>query len=227
MTKYLRSLLLLLVTLYITPALATAPADSAYLDGGSSDSALILAHGRGHGPTWLVVEPLREGVHDKLGYHTLSLQMPADEDKHWKEYAEDFPEAYKTFDKAVRFLQQEKKVKKIYLMGHSMGSRMAAAYMTEAPNPAINGLIIIGCRNNGGEPLDCAENVSGLKIPLLDLWGDGSRKDERAGEERAELVSATYKQVIIDGATHKFEGYEDDLVDAVVKWLKQVNKKAP
>lgn len=219
MKKYFSKFILLSGMLFSLNSFAAPPEDSAYLDGGKSEYALILAHGRGHEPTWLVVNPLREDIHEKLGYHTLSLQMPAD-DKNWREYADDFPEAYKIFDEAVKFLKTEKQVKKIYLIGHSMGSRMAAAYVANKNNPAINGLVIIGCRNNGGDPLDCAENVSSIKIPVLDLWGNGSRKDERAGEERESFKSATYSQVVIDGATHKFEGYEDELVDAVIKWLK-------
>lgn len=220
----MNTLLLLTGLVLSQPVMAGPPGDSEFLDGGDSKSALILAHGRGKHPTWLVVEPLRHGVHEKLGYHTLSLQMPNDDDRHWKEYANDFPEAYRIFDAAVTFLKQEKKVDRIYLMGHSMGSRMASAYVSEKQNAHVKGLIILGCRNNGGWPLDCSENVEGLKLPILDLYGNGNYKDETAAQDRAEFKSKTYTQIVIDGAEHKFQGYEDEMVDAVVKWLKQVNK---
>ena len=34
--------------------------DNAYLDGGKSDKAVILCHGRGKHPTFDVVDPLRK-----------------------------------------------------------------------------------------------------------------------------------------------------------------------
>ena len=223
MKRNLSIIYLFIGFLFLSNSYAETPKDAEYLDGGASKSALILAHGRGKHPTWLVVEPLRNGVHEKLGYHTLSLQMPNDDDRHWKEYAEDFPTAYRIIDDAIRFLKQEKNIKKIYLMGHSMGSRMVSAYMAKNNNANINGLIIAGCRNNGGEPFDCHENVSGLKLPILDIWGNGNYKDQTAAQDRSELKSKTYTQVAIDSAEHKFVGYDDEFVSAVVDWLKKVD----
>ena len=79
------------------PLKSGIPAGSEFIDGGDSKVALILAHGRGKHPTWKVVEPLRTGVNGELGYHTLSLQMP-NEDKYWRDYADDFPDAYRLFE---------------------------------------------------------------------------------------------------------------------------------
>ena len=99
---------------------------NAYLDGGDSKVAVILAHGRGQHPTWDVVDPLRKGIHKELGYHTLSLQMPTGSGG-WKSYEDYFPDAYKRIQSAIDFLRKEKKVEKIYLMGHSMGSLEATS----------------------------------------------------------------------------------------------------
>ncbi len=120
------------------PVYADKPEYSLYLEG-NTDSALILAHGRAHSPDWKVVDPLRKGVNEKMHWHTLSLQMPA-ENKYWRDYAEDFPEAYKTIKSAIIFLRKEKKVKHIYLMGHSMGSRMVSAFMAENKAAPIAGV---------------------------------------------------------------------------------------
>jgi hypothetical protein len=35
------------------------------------------------------------------------------------------------------------------------------------------------------------------------------------------MVSSLYTQVEISGANHKFEGYEEGLVNAVVLWLRE------
>jgi len=202
-----------------TPLIAAIPPGSAYLDGKGNSHALILCHGRGKNPTWKVVNPLRNGVHANLGWHTLSLQMPA-EDKNWKKYADDFPFAFEVIKQGIEFLQKQKGVTRIYLMGHSMGSRMASAFVAEQPHSPINGLIVAAIRNNGDYPLDGKQNLERVSIPVLDIWGGGDSKDYDAAKERKRLISASYTQVEIPGANHKFDGYDDEFVAAVVSWLK-------
>ena len=214
-------ILLVFISSLLIPTTVNAdkPGNSVYLDGNGSKKALILAHGRSKYPTWKVVEPLRIGVNEKLGFHTLSLQMPND-DKNWKEYADDFPQAYKTIKEGLRFLREEKGVDKIYLMGHSMGSRMASAFISENPDQHISGLIVAGCRNNGSYPLACNENLENVDIPVLDIWGGDNGKDSNSAHDRGELISENYKQLEIPGANHKFDDYESELVASVVNWLK-------
>lgn len=185
------------------PVLAEQPPGAVYLDGEASHVALILCHGRGKHPAWKVVNPLRKGVHANLGWHTLSLQMPA-ENKNWEKYADDFPQAFKTIEQGIAFLQKEKGITTIYLMGHSMGK----------------GLIVAGIRNNGGYPLDGMQNLKHIQIPVLDIWGGGDSKDTDAAREREGLVSASYAQVEIAGSNHKFDGDEDEFVAAVIAWLR-------
>lgn len=216
--KNLLYMLLVGVVFITNNVFANKPSGSVYLDGGDNQSALILAHGRGKYPIWKVVNPLRIGVHEELGFHTLSLQMPNDY-KNWKKYALDFPEAYGIINKAIKFLKEEKGIATIYLMGHSMGSRMATSFMSENPNAPISGLIIAGCRNNGIHPLSCDENLQGINIPVLDIWGGNNDKDIDSASDRKSFISQIYKQVEIPGANHKFDGYEDEFVSAVVDWL--------
>lgn len=198
---------------------ADIPDDSAYIDGGKSKTAVILAHGKGKYPTWLVVDSLRKGINDRLGYHTLSLQMPTGYDN-WRDYTDSFPDAYALIINAIKFLKKEKDIEKIFLIGHSMGSRVSSAFVAENPNQPISGLIVAGCRNNGGYPLSCKENLQNIDIPILDIWGGNNDKDSNAALDRKGLISATFKQVEISGANHKFEGYENELIDAIVFWLK-------
>lgn len=213
-------LMLMIFTLLPGIVSADLPADAAYLDGGDNKTGLILCHGRGKNPTWKVVDPLRKGVHEKLGYHTLSIQLPND-DKNWKKYADDFPEAFTRIKDAIRFLKEEKGVTSIYLMGHSMGSRMAGAFLAHNVNQPINGLIIAGCRNNGGGDLNCLHNIENLQLPILDIWGGGERKDASAAHERESLRSKNYIQVAIPNANHRFDNHEDEFVDAVSAWLEK------
>ena len=197
-----------------------------YLDGGSSTVAVILCHGRGQNPTGKVVNPLRKGIHEQLGYHTLSLQMPtggSDE----QAYVKHFPEAYKRIGAAIDVLRNEKGVKTVYLMGHSMGSRMATACLSEHPESKVSGFIGVGIRNGGGPPLDSLRNLQTAlqrspDLKVLDVYGDGGDKiDFKQATVRSALASSRYKQVLVPGADHQFSSREKQMVDEVVNWLKE------
>jgi len=196
---------------------------SVYLQG-TVKKALILAHGKGKHPTWKVVNPLRKSINKSLGYHTISLQMPND-NKNWKKYADDFPQAHQTIEKAIAFLN-EQGIQEIYLLGHSMGSRMTSSFLSEVGNPSIKGFIAIGCRNNGDYPFSCVDNVSDIDdIPILDIWGADNKKDNKSANKRKHLTSDRYKQISINGANHKLDGYDDELSEIVIDWLKGIQKK--
>jgi len=114
-------------------------------------------------------------------------------------------------------------------MGHSMGSRMTTFFLAENPDVEIVGYIGVGMRNGkaslgdygGGYPLDCKINLQkvGDGVPVLDIFGGESVKDTESGKYREDLISKTYKQVIIPGADHRFYGKEAEFVRAVVEWV--------
>ncbi|OOG25409.1 hypothetical protein B1C78_06755 [Thioalkalivibrio denitrificans] len=194
-----------------------APDRSAYLDGGDSKVGVILLHGRGHHPTWKVVDPLRRGIHRELGYHTLSLQMPA-ANKPWREYAADFPRAYEEIEAGIAFLREKRNVETIYLMGHSMGS----AYLARHPDAPVAGFIGVGVRNRGGPPLDSNANLRMISLPVVDIYGDGGDGvDLQDARARSDMVSDRYKQVLIPGANHTFDRHERPMVQAAVAWLSE------
>jgi pimeloyl-ACP methyl ester carboxylesterase len=221
MHKYISRLVLAIACLTSSLALAGPPSGSAYLDGGMSKVGVILCHGRGQYPTWKVVDPLRKGIHDKLGYHTLSLQMPANKKK-WQAYARDFPRAHKEIEAGIAFLRDEKKVEHIYLMGHSMGSRMATSYLASNLTVPIEGFIGVGIRNGGGEPLDSKANLRQVALPVVDIYGDGGDgKDMKHATARSGMVSDRYKQVFIHGANHTFDDHEREMIQEVIDWLSE------
>ncbi|MCR4303822.1 MAG: alpha/beta hydrolase family protein [Gallionella sp.] len=219
MHKNLTKFVLVIACLTGSLAVAGPPSGSAYLDGGTSKVGVILCHGRGHHPKWNVVDPLRKGINEKLGYHTLSLQMPADK-KNWKAYADDFPRAHQEIEAGIAFLRNEKKVEKIYLMGHSMGSRMATSFLASNPSAPIAAFIGVGIRNGGPGPLDSNANLRRVELPVLDVYGDGGDGvDMTHAEARSDMVSDRYKQVLISGANHTFDGQEEEMVKTVIDWL--------
>jgi len=194
---------------------------NAYLEGKDSTVGVVLCHGRGKYPTWLVVDPLRKGIHEQLGYHTLSIQMPTG-NVSWRKYEAFFPEAERRIASAVRYLKHKKGVEKVYLMGHSMGSRMATSYLANNPNSGVAGFIGVGVRNGGGSPLDSDSNLRSVNLPVVDVYGDGGNgKDLDHAISRSDMAGSSYEQVLIIGADHTFTGHEKEMLDAVVSWLKK------
>ena len=190
-----------------------------YLDGGDSTIGVILCHGRGGNPTSAVVNPLRKGLNTQLGYHTLSLQMPIS-NAAWYDYDKLFPEAYKKIEAGIKRLREEAGVETIYLMGHSMGSRMATAYLAKYDDSGFAGFIGVGIRNGGENPLDSDYNLRQFDLPVIDVYGDGGDGvDAYHAQTRSDLVDENYTQVFISGANHKFSDHEEEMVTAVVDWL--------
>jgi pimeloyl-ACP methyl ester carboxylesterase len=194
-----------------------------YMDGGSSSVGVILCHGRGGNPDWHVVGTLRKNINKKLGYHTLSIQMPGGV-KHFKEYTSDFPRAYGRIQAGVDYLRNEKGVKKVYLIGHSMGSRMASAYLSKYPMVGLAGFIGVSMLNNGPPPLDCFWNLSKVSIPILDIYPEyGKFDDATHAQKRKSLISKKYRQIMIPNADHAFKSSEKELSEAVIAWLQKRN----
>jgi pimeloyl-ACP methyl ester carboxylesterase len=231
--------LLLLIAALACLSLGTAKADQpdgAYLDGGKSTVGVILLHGRFSGrggPDSPVVGPLRKALHDRLGVHTLSLEYPqTNRSRSASDEEGNFPAAHERIDQAIKFLTQEKGVTQIYLMGHSLGTRITISYMAANKDiPNLRGYIGVGiygagqCQNADYDPLATFCNLKTVlgrnpAFPVLDVVAMDTSDDVRYAERRTELVSATYQQIRID-ADHDFKHKEGDMLDTVTDWLKK------
>ena len=195
-----------------------------YLDGKSSKIGLILAHGKGLDPDSQVVGPLRQTINEQLGFHTLSLQMPVIPGKktegEYESYAPAFPDAYQRIQAAIDFLKNEKGVTRVYLLGYSMGGRMTSAFLANHPDSGVVGYIGVGLVAGGEEPLNTNLNLRKVTIPVLDVYAEND-SDAKFAANRKGFVSKRFKQVSIPGAKHDYRGYEDQVREAVISWLKE------
>lgn len=210
--------------IFILPAHAKMP-NGEFIEVQGATAAVILAHGRGQGPDGNVVGPLRRAIAKDAGLHTLSVQLPVLATPDYSAYASTFPEAYKTFQSAIDFLTKEKAVKRIYVMGYSMGARMTTAFLATRHVPEVVGYIGVGVLEGGGELLDANLNIRKLTVPVIDLYADSTPLDFVSAEKRNALVGDRYKQVQIRGANHSFRGYDNALSEVVVAWLKEREQK--
>jgi len=188
--------------------------------------AAIILHGIGAHPNWVdVVLPLRT---PESGWHTLSLQMPILPNKaDYKEYVPLFPEIAPRVNAAVDFLKK-KGIKRIALIGHSMGATMAGYYAANDKDESIRLLVAIGATGNMFKhpTLDYIQSLKKIRIPVLDLSGTEDLPDViKTKKLKAQTAEAAgnkrYQQIEIPGANHFLVGKEDELVREVSRWLKK------
>lgn len=142
----------------------------------------------------------------------------------FEEYAPTFPDAYSRIRAAIDFLSKEKGVTRIYLMGHSMGGRMASAFLANNPEAPVVGFIGVGLLAGGKEPLNTNLNLRKVKVPVVDIYAENDR-DARAAEFRRPLVSERFTQIPVPGATHDYRGHEKFVAEAVVGWIRKQEGK--
>ena len=192
--------------------------------------AVILIHGGGVHPDWQqVIKPLRTRL-PKRGWATLSLQMPVlanRADEH--DYVPLFKFVPARIDAAVKFLQQQN-IKRIVLVGHSLGAAMASNYLATSHNKDINAFVGIGM--NGSQqpkvylPLDNVASLLQIKVPVLDIYGQYTNEQVLGSRYRRafalESVGNTHsRQVFVRKADHFYEGYEQELIDKMYQWMEQ------
>ncbi|HQS65734.1 MAG TPA: DUF3530 family protein [Sulfuricurvum sp.] len=207
-------LLLLLLPVYVFAV--SMPQKALYLEG-KNDIGMILAHGKGMGPDFKVVKPLRISLNQDMGFHTLSLQMP-NQYEAYEDYEKEQPKVDLMIDQAISFLRS-KGVKKIYLMGHSLGAGMTSSYLVSHPNAPIAGYIAVGCRGNKSKLISCTDNMPKIKVKTFDVWGKSNSEDESFAAIRAPLVSENYRQHGFEGAGHVLDESIDFFVEDVEGWL--------
>lgn len=199
----------------------TEPAADKVLGG------VIVAHGVGVHPNWTdIVQPLRTRLPEQ-GWHTLALQMPIlSNEAKLEEYASVFPEVAPRIDAGIAFLQQ-KGVKNIVIIGHSLGSAMVAHYMATHPGADIKALVSVGATGSHfkAPKFNYIESLKKIKKPILDVAGSEDSEDviktEKLKAQTAREAGANYRLVKVEGANHFFVGKEDQLIREVGSWIKQ------
>jgi len=188
-----------------------------------SDTGIIILHGIGIHPDWeTVIQPLRVQLAEQ-GWNTLSLQMPVlNNDAKARDYQPLMKEVPARIDAGIRQMAKEG-AKKIVIIAHSMGAQMANYYLahkkvyreaqTDTPIVAYIG-IGMGAGNT--------KSLKKIKLPILDLYGSEdlpSVKESAPMRATAASHNKKYKQKMVKGANHFFEGKDDKLVKVVAEAL--------
>ena len=185
-----------------------------YAPNPKAGAGVIVVHGVGVHPDWGLINPLRSQLSEQ-GYATLSVQMPVlDAEARGEKYPPLLPEAAERLAAAVEFLRG-KGLKKLAIVSHSFGSRMANFFLNRAGDARIDAWVAIGMPEEFTVPPT-------FTAPVLDLYGE---KDLPAVLDAAPRRAAAIRgirgsgQVQVAAADHFFTGMESELVRRVRQFL--------
>jgi len=188
--------------------------------------AAIILHGTGVHPNWdQVIRPLRTQLPDH-GWSTLSLQLPVlANEASYQEYIPLFKEIAPRIKAAVAFLKS-KGIQNIVIIGHSLGSSMAAYYMANKPDAAIRAFVAVGVSGNmhKKDKVGYLTSLKTIKVPVLDIYGSIDLAQVLESEKLKAQVARkagnkNYTQLKISGANHFFDNKDDVLIKRVRGWL--------
>ncbi len=195
--------------------------------------AVILLHGMGVHPDWpQVISPLRTSL-PETGWATLSLQMPIlPNEANEIDYIPLFNEVPGRIKAGIDFLDK-KGIKRIAIIGHSIGATMAANYLANTSAPRVNALIVIGTTGSRPEServLDNEISLKKIKLPVLDIYGaDDLEEVMSSAQGRANAIAKTgnaiSRQARIKGSNHFHVGHETELLETVTTWLTETSRK--
>lgn len=170
-------------------------------------TAVILAHGMGVHPDFGLIGELRTRLAER-GYTTLSIQMPIlAADAPAARYPVLFWEADARFAAAVSFLWR-KKYRRIVLVSHSMGSRMANHYIATHPRLPLSSWISLSI--SSGE----YARLKSVKFPVFDVYAEHDLDAVLQGAERRGAALKRLRgssQTMMFATDHFFAGKEKEL----------------
>lgn len=188
----------------------------------STKGGVIVIHGSGVHPNWQeVVQPLRTQLPEK-GWATLAIQMPVlDNDAEYTEYAPLFDEVAPRINAAIKNLQ-DKGIKNISIVSHSLGSAMSAYYLANNKSD-IKSFVAVGLSGpRKDKRMNTLLALQKITLPVLDLYGEKDLESIlESSKQRMQAASKNknYSQQVVAGANHFFVDKNEELVSRVFNWL--------
>lgn len=186
----------------------------------------IIVHGIGVHPDWPeVIQPLRSELPEH-GWATLSIQMPIlPNEAEVVDYVPLFREVPERIEAASRYFQ-EQGIRNIVIIAHSLGTSMTSYYLASQPDNPLRAYVGISMIEYKTDPvLSNVEALKKIRIPVLDIYGSRDQASviqNAAARRQAARNNPGYQQVVIQDASHFFEGKEEELIKRVRGWLARV-----
>ena len=187
----------------------------------ANELGVIVLHGIGIHPDWsAVIQPLRVQLAE-AGWNTLSLQMPVLENEASSEdYEILMTEVPTRVDAGIRHLAKQG-AKKIAIVAHSMGARMASYYLShkkiyreaQTETPIVVYVSI-------GMGVDDKNYLGEVKIPVFDIYGENDLPNVIASAPermKSSENNKAYKQIKVAKANHFFDDQNEALLKVVTE----------
>ena len=182
-----------------------------YIDPTQPRGAVILVHGMGVHPDWGINGVLRNRLAEH-GYATLSIQMPVESASAVPgDYVAAFPEASERIEKAVTWLQN-KGYARIGLVSHSLGGRMARAYLLANKTTPVKGWAALSMG---------FDDFEGVALPVLDIYTEQDHPPvlSMVDARKRTLKHPASTQHLLPATGHFYDGQEAEATRLVWEWL--------
>ena len=185
----------------------------------AKDLAVIVLHGIGIHPDWpAVIQPLRVQLADS-GWNTLSLQLPVlKNEATGKDYEPFMSDVPSRIDAGIRYMSKQG-AKRIAIVAHSMGARMASYYLSHKKiyREALTETPIV-VYVSIGMGIDDKNYLGKIKIPVFDIFGENdlpSVLDSAPDRKKASIANNAYRQIKVPNANHFFDEQNEALLNTV------------
>lgn len=188
--------------------------------------AVLILPGVGEHPrSEQLIVPLRAQL-QAFGWSTLAIQLPVFRDVEvWKDTDPLIAQSQQRVQAALNYLK-EKKIENLVLLGHGLGANAALAFQSANATGYVRGLVLIGLpiSNPDIQKPSTLDQLSGIKIPLMDIYGSAetplviAKSDQR---KRALKKNPAYRQVQINGVDHQFQRSTELLAKTIYGWIKK------
>lgn len=194
-----------------------------------SHGVVILVHGMGAHPDWPdVISPLRTRLAE-FGWSTLSIQMPIlSPEEPVAEYGKTLRLANSRMQAAVDYLH-DWEIDPIILLGYSFGAAQAANYLASNKPEYIKAFVSVSmlAQKFIKPELDVYKFISGITIPILDIYGEEDLEDVRRGIDDRRLAAnknsnTGFQQIELQRSGHHYLGFEDALAEQIQIWLQNL-----
>ena len=155
----------------------------------------------------------------------MSLQMPVlAKDAKYYDYLEILDKSYPRIESGLEFLKS-KGYQWIAVVAHSCSVHMTMEWIREVGDTELNAYVGIGMgATDYRQPMLEDFPITEMSVPILDIYGDADYpavlREAEARKTAMELAgNPNSEQIELAGPDHFFEGYEDELVEAVGEWI--------
>ncbi len=195
--------------------------------------SVIILHDKLEHPDWkYVIRPLRTEL-PKLGWNTLSLQLPykrqrLDDEEKLNAF---YQSGFERIDSAILFLNKEK-AKKVILVAYGSSAMYALRYLEDPqqvitkPAAAVSVIVLISPYSITAEKFKEQDfsPLEKIKMPLLDIFGSQDLDlVTKLADERQAIAKRSgnkqYLQQVINHADHFFLGQTETLVKRVHSFI--------